>query len=167
MSTEESTRQETTTPEIRSISEDGIPSDNEIESRIEYALLLNPIIESDSIDVDVSNRRVSLKGSVDALWKKREVKILSANAKGVSCVTDNLDIVPPREYRDEEIVHEIEKALDRRPAVSQEDVDLSVSNGEITIEGTVPNWFTYSQIKVSSENTPGVVNVVDKMKIEA
>ncbi len=108
-----------------------------------------------------------MKGYVDAFWKKREAKTLSANAKGVIDGTDNLDIVPPREYPDDEIAHEIGKALDWRPVVSQDTVDVKVSNGEVTLEGTVPNWFTYSQIKVSSENTLGVVNVVDKMRIEA
>jgi osmotically-inducible protein OsmY len=167
MSEEETSKQESTNPEIESTSEDRIPSDNEIKSRIEYTLLLNPRIESDTIDVNVSDRRVTLEGSVDAFWKKREIKTLSANAKGVIGVTDKLEIVPPREYPDEEIVHELEKAIDRRPAVSKEDVDMKVSNGEVTLEGTVPNWFTYSQIKISSENTLGVVSVVDKIEIEA
>jgi osmotically-inducible protein OsmY len=164
---EDTSRQKSTNVESKPISEDSIPSDNEIKSRIEYALLLNPRIESDSIDIHVTDREVTLKGALDAFWKKREVKTLSANAKGVIDVTENLDIVPPREYPDEEIAQELERAIDRRSVVSEEDVDVRVSNGEVTLEGTVPNWFTYSQIKISSENTLGVVNVVDRIKIKA
>jgi len=146
---------------------DIIPSDNELKSRIEYALLLDPIIDSDSIEIEVSNREVSMKGCLDALWKKRKVKNIAINTKGVISIDDEIGIVPSRDYSDEEITHELEKAIDRRPVVSQDDVEVMVSDGEVTLEGSVPNWFTYSQVKVSSENTLGVTNVIDRIKIES
>jgi hyperosmotically inducible protein len=167
MNEEETTNQKVTNSENDSTLREKNPSDGEIKSRIEYTLLLDPLIESDTIDIDVSNRQVSLKGFVDAFWKKRKAKILSTHTKGVISVADELDIIPSREYPDEEIAHELEKAIDCKPVVSQEDVEVKVSNGEVTLEGTVPNWFTYSQIKICSENTPGVLSIVDKMKIES
>ncbi len=167
MNEEDITDQKATNFEIDSRLKDKKTSDSEIKSRIEYTLLLDPLIESDTIDIDVSNRQVSLRGSVDAFWKKRKAKVISTNTRGVIRVANRLDIVPSREYPDEEIAHEIEKAIDRRPVVSKEEVEVKVSNGEVTLEGTVPNWFTYSQIKISSENTLGVKNIVDKMKIDS
>jgi osmotically-inducible protein OsmY len=167
MNKEETTQQKVTNSEIDSVLKYKTPSDSEIKSRIEYTLLMDPLIESDTIDIDVSNRHVSLKGSVDAFWKKRKAKVLSTYTKGVINVTNDLDIVPSREYPDEEIAHELENAIDRRPVLSMEDVEVKVSNGEVTLEGTVPNWFTYSQIKISSENTLGVINIIDRMKVES
>ncbi len=163
----EKPNQEATDMEIESLTENKDSSDKEIKSRIEYTLLLSPYIEHDTMDIDVSKGHVTLNGSVDAFWKKREIKVIAANTKGVVDVIDEIDIVPSREYTDKEITRELKKTIDRRPGVSQEDVDVNVSDGEVTIEGTVPNWFTYSRIKISSENTLGVVDVVDKIKIES
>jgi osmotically-inducible protein OsmY len=152
--------------EIKIPSSIAVPTDDEIKRRVENLFVWSSSIDSKDIDVGVSNGHVALKGSVDTYYKKVHAENLISNVTGVVDITNKLTIVPTKSYFDKEIAEDIEKSIDRRYDVAHEDVDVKVSNGIVTLLGKVPSWYAYSSIKQSAENTLGVVDVVDKLKIE-
>jgi osmotically-inducible protein OsmY len=139
-----------------------LPSDAEIKTHVQNALLFDPNIFSFKIDVGVKDGWVTLKGTVDAFWKKIEAEETADRVRGVIGVTNELAVVPTEKAGDEMIAKNVVKALERNINVNVDDITVTVKNGVVTLTGTVPSYIAKWSAYNSAFYTAGVVSVDDQ-----
>lgn len=148
------------------------PGDAEIQNNINTALINNAITDSWEIGVDVNSGIVTLSGVVDSHVEKNEAEWLASGVSGVTEVNNMLQVNHPISYywwghypyynievmkpAENEVYTEI-KADDREikrnvgsqiwwsPFVDRDQVEISVDNGEVTLEGNVDSWREYQK----------------------
>jgi osmotically-inducible protein OsmY len=142
-----------------------VPTDAEIKANIENILLWQPNIDSTDIDVFVENGWVTLRGSVDAFWKKIRAEELILGLSGVLGITNELAIVPTKEFTDKTIAEDIEAAMERDFNIDVDLIDVEVENGRVTLTGSVPSLPAFRAAKRIVENTLGVLMVDNQLVI--
>lgn len=144
-----------------------VSADDELEAACQNILALNPDIDETNIDVEVERGVVTLRGIVDAYWKRAYGEELIAKVKGVVLVVNNLAVVPTRATVDEDIANDIVAALNRSMLVDSSHVDVKVEDGRVTLTGTVPSWPARMTARNIAARTFGVVDVMDNLRVEA
>lgn len=148
------------------------PKDDEIRENVLHALARNSITESYQIVVDVNAGIVTLTGVVDSHLEKLEAENTAGKIKGVTGVNNNLHVEKPYSYYfwdelpfydwyfvpdissrvisvstidDEEIKRNVQNELLWSPFIDQENINVSVNNGKVTLTGTVPTHRAYNK----------------------
>jgi osmotically-inducible protein OsmY len=142
-----------------------VPIDEEIASNVANGLSWDPDIDADKIDVSVIGGLLTLRGTVDAYWKKFQVEDIGYGITGVIDIINELAVVPTKKPQDEEIARSIENALERNTFVEAEDVNVVVEDGRVTLTGFVPNWGAWRAAHNVATYTKGVIKVVDGLAI--
>ena len=143
-----------------------IPDKETIEKNIAMTLSWSSGIDPTGISVVADNGKVSLEGSVDALWKKHAIEEIISRIYGVIAVTNDLTITPGRNVEDEHIARHIISALERNRYVNAETVDIQVQDGVVSLFGTVIDHRARRALENIVRNTSGVREVVDEVHIE-
>jgi osmotically-inducible protein OsmY len=143
-----------------------IPSDADIKENIDSAYFWNSSIDSSKINVMVNGGVVTLKGSVDAYWKKLRTEEIASEATGVIDVINELAIVPGGTYTDESIANSIESALARNTTLDVNQINVKVDDGAVTLSGTVPDWYGYRAAQDIANYTYGVTSVKNNLTIQ-
>jgi osmotically-inducible protein OsmY len=142
-----------------------VPPDTEMRQRVENLLLWNPDIDSNDIQVSVDRGWVTLQGTVDAYWKKFECEDLSSSVSGTVGVTNELAVVPTKDYLDTDIAEDIISAIKRGSPVDIDNIDVQVSHGQITLTGVVPDTRSHITIARMVERTAGVRSIINNLQI--
>ncbi|MFP4101790.1 BON domain-containing protein [Coleofasciculus sp.] len=142
-----------------------VPADSEIAANIKTVLTLEPNIDSSKINVGVVGGVVTLTGTVNNYWKKIQAEEDAYGITGVIDVINELGVVPTEKLSDEVIARNIEAALERNFNVNVDNVTVKVSNGVVTLSGTVANWSAWQAAYNAAAYTSGVINVVDQLSI--
>lgn len=141
------------------------PTDEELWENIDRALRANPNIDVARIAPEVIDGVVSLEGTVDAFWKKLHAERIVSDLPGVIEVENRLAIVPTRSISDEAIATQIVDALRRNVLVDSESLDVRVTNGVVTLDGSVPNWAAANAARNVAYHTSGVVDVRENLAV--
>lgn len=151
-------------------------SDYEIEQEINQRLKYNIWVDSDLIDVNVRNGRVSLSGTVGSAAEKRYARV-DAWTHGVKSVNaDDLEIKwwakdkMKKEHKysdldDNEIRDAIQDALLYDPRVYSFNPEVDVENGVVTLKGAVNNLKAKRAAEMDAKNTRGVWRVKNYLKV--
>ncbi len=142
-----------------------LPDDEQIKSNIEKIFSWDPDIEPDTIEVTVSSGKVTLEGSVNAIWQKLKSREIAFNVTGVLRVVNKLTVVPTDTYIDQNISETIMAALERNAHISAREVNIKVENQIVTLSGNVPDWKTYRAAHDAALYTRGVVQVHNNLVI--
>jgi osmotically-inducible protein OsmY len=140
-----------------------VPADTRIRDSVLGALDSSPVLADYDIDVTVSRGWITLEGSVEAFWEKVQAENQVLDLWGVIGVTNKLTVVPTENVADEAIAEDVVGALDRNANVSVDDVDVTVRNGIVTLNGTVPSRIAKSAAYNSALYTEGVTDVDNKL----
>jgi osmotically-inducible protein OsmY len=144
-----------------------LPTDGEIESRVNSILLWDPVIQDADVSVTVAGGIVTLEGVVNTHWKRRLVEEKIAGIRGVLNIENKLAVAPTEKIGDEYIAEDVVAALDRDINVSPEDVEVQVSNGVVRLFGTVPHWTARQAAERDASLTAGVVDVQNELRLAA
>ena len=117
-----------------------VPTDAEIKQNILSKLVASPDLDVLDLDVTVDAGVVTVKGTVDAYWKKTFVEDLVTFEAGVTFIENHVVVVPTDDVIDKVIAEDIVASLEERALVDADDIDVSVSDGEVELTGSVPNW---------------------------
>ncbi len=142
-----------------------VPADTEIKENVITALSLDSDLEAYKIDVDVDQGWVTLEGTVNAYWEKVSAKNTALDVNGVLGVSNNLGVVPTESFVDENIANDIIKALERNVHVNADDIDVTVEDGEVTLEGIVRTIAAKNAAYDAALYTPGVVHVYNRVTV--
>jgi len=152
-------------------------SDEQIKAEVEKTLEWNALVDDELIDVNVDDGRVKLSGKVGSLAEK-SVASIDAWVQGVKdVVIDNLEVVDwaaderTRESLyvikpDSEIRSAVKDALLYDPRVYGFKITPSVDTGVVTLRGIVDNLKAKQAAEKTAENTVGVVDVRNRIKVE-
>jgi osmotically-inducible protein OsmY len=129
-------------------------------------LIWDSSLEAADIEVNVENGITTLKGNVDAFWKKAEAANIASSVTGVLGVKNLLVVVPNEDVVDEVIAKDIISALRRSGKVNPENLNIKVKNGKVTLSGTVPSRKAFEAAYEAALYTTGVVEVDNNLVIQ-
>lgn len=92
-----------------------------------------------SIDVEVKAGVVVLNGAVTSLSAKRLAGVLAWWVPGSRDVINGLDVSPPQEDNDDEVVDAVRLTLEKDPFVNAAQIRVSCRNYTVTLEGLAKN----------------------------
>jgi osmotically-inducible protein OsmY len=139
----------------------------DIGNRVERVLEWNPDIDHSRIDVTVQKDGVvTLRGAVNALWKKAAAEELVLTIQGVQGVSNELTVVPSENVIDDVVANEILGALRRNMYIDERRIDVTVEKGRAILSGTVPSWVAYRGAYQAAENTPGVIDISNELVVK-
>ena len=116
-------------------------SDQEIAQDVQRRFANNPLLKDKNIEVTVTGGNVQLTGQVNSISELQEAKLLASEVMGVASVINALQINYPSSRSDQEIEEDVKSSLERDVYLTGMPVDVSVSNGVVTLTGKVSNLF--------------------------
>ncbi len=111
-------------------------SDKEIKKHLVDALVEEPTLDEDTIDVTVKDGVVDLEGTVPSLSHKRLAGVLAWWVPGTMDVINSLEVVPPEEDSDDEISEALRIVLEKDRLVDAGSISISTKNWVVTLSGT-------------------------------
>lgn len=116
-------------------------TDRELQQHVQNALDWEPSIESTDIGVSVDNGIVTLRGDVHSYAEKSAAERVALRVYGTKAVANDINVLltSRHERTDTEIAQAAVSALTWTTMVPADKVNLTVSNGWITLTGTV-DW---------------------------
>ena len=140
--------------------------DVDIARSVVNALEWNVSVPKNRIKVSVSKGWVTLEGDVDWYYQKRSAESAVDVLAGVRGVTNNV-AVKARQARVEDVKGKIAAALKRNAELDAKKIAVQASDGRVTLTGTVRSWVERQDAVNAAWSAPGVMNVVDQIRIHA
>ena len=140
-------------------------SDTDLAHDVRRALALDALIPHERIGTTVANGCVTLEGSVDYVYQRDDAAWVVGRLDGVRAVTNRLVVAGPL-FAAEHLHEAIEGALVRRAEREAERILVSVKGDEATLTGSVRSWAEKRAVLGAARHTPGVSNVVDRVRID-
>lgn len=94
-----------------------------------------PLAASGAIEVAVDKGVVTLNGQVASLSQKRMAGVLAWWVPGSRDVINGLEISPPEEDNDDEVIDGIRLALEKDPFVNATQIRVRCRDYAVTLEG--------------------------------
>lgn len=143
----------------------GERTDIDIARSAEDALRWVTYMPKESVKVMVEKGWITLTGEVEWDYQRRHAAETVRHLAGVKGVSDQVRI--KTQSRSSEIKLDIEAALERRYDSEDQDISVSVEDGDVTLIGTVTNWWQLDSAREAAWNAPGVRHVANKLTIAA
>lgn len=121
-------------------------------------------IFSISVQVHVEDGTVTLGGTVDTLEEKFLADNLVASTQGVKALRNGI-LVKPTPTRDDVIERTVEETFQTVPALKNKRLHVSVTQGVVTLKGSVEKPLHSVAAEKSAQTVPGVVDVVNLIKV--
>lgn len=144
-----------------------IPSDEVLKTRIQNIYAWDSSIDITDVNVSILGGIVTLKGSVNQLWKKDYAEKVIRPMTGVIAVNNQLNVVPTDNFLDKEIAKNIKNALQRNSDVNAENVNIIVKNGKVTLDGNVSDNDAKNEAYFAAILTLGVTDVNNDLTISS
>ncbi|WDE12518.1 BON domain-containing protein [Thalassomonas haliotis] len=145
-----------------------------IDGKAETTLLFNGNLNSFDINTDVHQGVVTLTGKVDSEVDKALAQELIESLDGVASVNNQLTVLKGRDADDDSIItavtdSKVETVVKTKlllePQVSGRNIEVEVSQGEVTLKGEVASDSARQLAVAIAKNTRDVESVIDKLKI--
>ncbi len=168
-----------------------IPSNEELEDNVEDALFRDPYVERFGLTVAANNGVIYLSGKVDNSYEKYLAEDIASRTIGVLNVVNNIDVSTTSNYdfyypygwntyypspytspdnyytyslNDPQIEQNIRDELWWSPFVTEDQVNVEVSNRVATLTGTVDSW---DEREAATENAyeGGAFAVINRLDV--
>jgi len=142
-------------------------SDEEITRDINAELQWESRLDGSEVKVDVNKGHVTLTGTTDSYPKKVNAESAVRRVTGVVSVDNELQvkISPQAKKSDPEIKRAVVNAITWNSAIDENNIEVTVQNGLVTLEGEVTWDYQRSKARLLAEDTIGVVGVVNLIKV--
>lgn len=141
-------------------------SDDEIKEAIKDAYIYDPRVSFFNPNVKVDNGIVTLSGTVDNLKAKRAAENTAKNIVGVKMVKNYINIRPSYIPEDEVLEEDVADALIVDPYIEKYEITVNANNGDVSIYGTVDNFFEKYHAEDIASTVYGVVNVNNNIDVD-
>jgi osmotically-inducible protein OsmY len=140
-----------------------MPEDLSLRQDVERELGWEPIVRSAEIGVAVKEGVVMLSGAVESYPAKRAAERAAARVRGVKAVSSQLEVRPggPEERSDPGIAWAAANVLAWNALVPADRIRVEVSQGWITLEGSVDWRFQRTAAEDAVADLAGVVGVTN------
>ena len=140
--------------------------DADIARAVVNALEWNVAVPKEKIDVLVSKGWVTLEGSVDWYYQKREAEEAVRVLLGVRGVTNKI-LVAARKIAVADVKTKIEAALKRNAEIDAQKIIVETTDSQVILRGNVRSWIEREDAVNAAWAAPGVTRVVDRIAIHA
>ena len=143
--------------------------DGWITTKVKVKLLSDEIVEGHDINVDTTDRRVTLQGRVENQAQKERAESLARTIEGVREVRNLLVIVPESQEktarRSDRIVRQnVRTALANDPVLADDHVAVkSVNDGVVVLAGSVDSLYEHQRALKVAWGVPGVERVASEI----
>ena len=120
---------------------------------------------ADRIGVAVNGGVVVLTGVVESLDQKASAADDAQAVPGVVDVVDDLEVIPNIIRLDAEIENDLRRKLIEDTIVDAGDIGIHVTNGIVTLTGTVDNLYQRQAAEDDAWSLPGVRGVVNELRV--
>ncbi|MGA1845232.1 MAG: BON domain-containing protein [bacterium] len=141
------------------------PSDEVVTSWVREALGHDPHIVSTDIDVRTFKGIVTLSGSVTSLAEKRYAELEAKKIQGVLGVINEIVVAPDVRF-DTDIAHDIRHRVINNAFIKAKGLDINVSDGHVTISGTVSSRAESKEIELLASEVRGAKSIINDLRIE-
>jgi osmotically-inducible protein OsmY len=143
-------------------------TNEELQRDVQNAIKWEPQLHAAEIGVTAKNGVVTLMGTVDAYYKKIEAENAAKNVDGVKAVVEEIEIKYSSNTKsDEDIANDVLKALTDNWNVPQENIQIKVEKGWVTLEGQVTWNYQKQAASKSISHLSGVKGVNSHIKIKS
>lgn len=148
--------------EVRSLTE---RSDSDIAEAAANALQWNASVPRDSVKVRVENGHLTLEGEVDWEYQRRAAYRSVRHIRGVRALFNLIKIKPRVEAQD--LKQRIQSSFARQAQIDSNRVTVHVSNGEVTLRGSVRSWTEWRAAQRVAWSAPGVHHVYNHITVDS
>lgn len=141
------------------------PADAEVTRAVESEFWSDELVDANAIDVSTSEGIVTLSGSVDSILAKERADRIAASIVGVRGVINRIDVTGV-ERDDDELETAVESALLRDPATDSYEVEVGVTDGRVTLTGTVDSWSEKQLSATVAKGVRGVREIQNEIQID-
>jgi osmotically-inducible protein OsmY len=138
-------------------------TDTDIAQVVVSALRWNTTVPDEKITVSVGDGWVTLKGTVDWEYQRQAAANAIRDLAGVRGVTNTIAIKPHVSVMD--VKGKIEAALKRSAEVDARRINVTVSDGTVTLSGNVHSWFERDEARRAAWAAPGVKSIDDRIAV--
>ncbi len=141
-------------------------SDIDIEADVKAALQRDAWVDEKRIKVRVDDGTVYLEGTAEDVSARSAAEDDARAVKGVVEVVDDIAVVPAPARLDSEIAEDVRRDVERNVRVKPGQIHVQVADGVVFLRGTVA---TIAQRWIAEDIArwvPGVVDVVDELRIK-
>lgn len=115
--------------------------DNELEDRIEEAFFNDPFLERVDVTIEARDGIVFLTGNVNTSLGRQRAESIAERIAGVAFVINNLTFDHLWTWKaDWEIRSSVQDQLAWSPFVGEDDIEITVDNGVVTLSGSADTW---------------------------
>ncbi|KWF23739.1 BON domain-containing protein [Burkholderia pseudomultivorans] len=141
-------------------------SDAVLKQDVEQALFWNPAIDARRIDVDVRDRIVTLRGTVDSWAQKLEAQKTALHVADARALVLELNVAPPENAcADQELAIAITFALGWQEALRDHKISVEVDHGCVTLDGEVDHAYQSRAAEAMVSRMIGVVGVANRIRV--
>jgi len=138
-------------------------SDTELAHAVLNAFTWNVAVPEDKIQVDVEDGWITLRGQVQWDFQRRAAAGSIRSLAGVRGVSNLIAVTPRVSVTD--VKGKIESALKRHAEVDSQRIQVSASDGKVTLSGKVRSWTERDDAERAAWAAPGVRQVEDLLTI--
>jgi len=143
-------------------------TDRDIQQDVARELAWDTRVSPTEVGVQVKDGIVTLSGTVDSWAKVRAAEEAAHRVKGVLDVANDLAVkLPGGSHRtDTEIAEAVRRTLEWDVAVPDRQIQSTVSQGIVTLEGAVSYWSEREDAESAVERLAGVKRVCNRIEVE-
>lgn len=125
-------------------------------------------VKETDVGVEVTAGTVALSGTVESWTARLAAQEAAHRVQGVLDVANEVQVKLPGSYErnDTDIAKAVRTALEWDVLVPHERIRTTVSNGIVTLEGTVDHWTQYDDAARAIRNLAGVRQVTNRITVE-
>lgn len=127
--------------------------------------LREPADATGTIEVCVADGVVTLDGEVAGLGRKRLAGVLAWWVPGSRDVVNGLGVEPPEDDSDAAIAEAVRQAIEADPAVDAADIQVTVRDGVVTLDGTVRQEPQRAAAEADAWYVFGVDDVINRLVV--
>jgi osmotically-inducible protein OsmY len=139
-----------------------------IKKDVEAELQYEPSINAAGIGVAVKEGIVTLTGRVSSLSEKYAAARAAVRVAGVKAVANDIEVGPPPadQRTDEDIARAVANALAWNASIPQDSVKAQVSQGWVTLEGSVEWYYQKDAAERAVRYLRGVKGVINHIMVK-
>jgi osmotically-inducible protein OsmY len=143
-------------------------SDLTIKQDVEAELQWEPSVNAAAIGVAVKDGIVTLTGRVPTYMEKMAAARAAARVTGVKAVANELEVglLPAHQRSDEDIARAVANALVSNTSIPPDRVKAQVSNGWVTLEGTVEWYYQKEAAERAVRPVRGVKGITNSIVVK-
>ncbi len=143
-----------------------LKTDDQVQSSIQEAFLLDSRVNPFDIEVNVDRGVVTLKGVVDNVRAKKSAERDARLTTGVREVINKLKVRPKENSKDTDLTQHIKDALAFHPFIDRYKINVIVRNKKANLYGVVDNAFDKKRVEDVVSRISGVAEINNQLSIQ-